>query len=173
MTRQLAVATLEGAAQYYAGLFVQDRGPHDQEWVIKQMFKFDYKDEYAFVAERLRDHDDIFYDMATPNAHAKIDILDSMRDLGHPIYFEIRAGNRVVQDYLFPIESPVADLRYEEESVAVMLIWSAAIHTLMRNHPQFDAFIALLEDSKESGAVLLVTDDDLGRAIVDVRPALD
>lgn len=46
MPRTLDVATLDGAAAHYAALFLQDRPPHDRNWVMGQFFNFTFKDEF-------------------------------------------------------------------------------------------------------------------------------
>jgi hypothetical protein len=51
MPRELDTATLDGAARHYAGLFVQDRKPHDRDWVMQEFFRFTFKDEFEYLIE--------------------------------------------------------------------------------------------------------------------------
>lgn len=51
MTRQIDTATLDGAAGYYASLYMRDAGPFDRAWVMKQFHNFDFKDEFEYLID--------------------------------------------------------------------------------------------------------------------------
>lgn len=55
MPRPLEIATLEGAAKYYASEFLADRKPRDRAWVVGQFHQFAYKDEFDVLVELIRD----------------------------------------------------------------------------------------------------------------------
>ncbi len=126
-----------------------------------------------FVTVSLRDHDPIYLDMTKPNATARAEILESMRQLGSPMYFEIAPNARVILDYLFPIEGQVLELITQEDGIAVHLTTSAAVHFLYQANPDFQQFLDALEVAKQLGTALLITTDmDEGNKIVDVRASL-
>jgi hypothetical protein len=56
MPRQIDTATLDGAAAYYAGLYMQDAGRFDRAWVMGQFHAFDFKDEFDYLTEGVRGH---------------------------------------------------------------------------------------------------------------------
>jgi len=51
-------ATLDGAAKYYAGLFVADHqgGKFTRDWVLKQFYNFTFKDEFAYMVAAMKQH---------------------------------------------------------------------------------------------------------------------
>jgi len=53
MARLLDTETLRGAALYYASLYLADRPPYDRGWVIKEFYKFRYKDAFDFVRNEM------------------------------------------------------------------------------------------------------------------------
>lgn len=55
MSRTLETATLDGAARYYAGLFTLNSGRFDRDWVMGQFHNFDYKDEFGYLVDGMRD----------------------------------------------------------------------------------------------------------------------
>lgn len=56
MTRQLDTVTLDGAGQYYAGLFVSDRpGKFGRDWVMGQFHDFHFKDEHEYLIDATRE----------------------------------------------------------------------------------------------------------------------
>ncbi|HUU01547.1 MAG TPA: calcium-binding EGF-like domain-containing protein [Myxococcota bacterium] len=126
----------------------------------------------GYVTVSLRDHQPVLLDMSMPHADTRAEILDSMRGLGHPMYFEIDLGSRVIVDYLFTLEGPVDNLVPREDGVEVMLLTSAAIHFLKRANPDFQRFLDFLEDTKEHGDAVLVTETRDGYEIIDVRAPL-
>ena len=54
MPRQIDTATLDGAAAYYASLYMRDAGPFDRAWVLGQFHAFDFKDEFEYLIEAVR-----------------------------------------------------------------------------------------------------------------------
>lgn len=54
MSRTLDIATLDGAAKYYAGLYFSDRAPFDRAWVMSEMYKFAYKDEFDYILAQMK-----------------------------------------------------------------------------------------------------------------------
>lgn len=90
-----------------------------------------------------------------------------------PVYLEIKVASRLIQDVLVPYDSPVNELRDQADHVEVLLVWSAAIHVLMRDHPDFDAMYSELAQSMQDGTHRLVTETRDGHEIIDVRLPLD
>lgn len=54
MPRTLDTATLNGAAKYYAGLFLQDAGPMDADWVLRQFHNFTFADEFEYMVAAIK-----------------------------------------------------------------------------------------------------------------------
>ena len=46
MPRALDTATLDAAAEYYAGVFMMNAGERNRDWVMSEFFKFAFKDEF-------------------------------------------------------------------------------------------------------------------------------
>jgi hypothetical protein len=55
MQRSLDTATLNGAAGYYASLFMGNRPPYDRDFVMREFFKFTFKDEFDYLVDATRD----------------------------------------------------------------------------------------------------------------------
>ena len=60
--RQLDTKTLDGAAQYYAARFIEDKAvmnggklKFDRPWVMKQLYNFTYKDEFEYIVARMKE----------------------------------------------------------------------------------------------------------------------
>ena len=49
MSRLIDTATLDVAAEYYAGTFMANRAPLDRNWVMGQFHQFDFKDEFEEI----------------------------------------------------------------------------------------------------------------------------
>jgi len=56
MSRQIDAKTLDNAARYYAGCFLQDRGKFGRDWVMGQMFNFTYRDEFDHIVAALKNN---------------------------------------------------------------------------------------------------------------------
>ena len=56
MTRTLDTATLDAAAQYYAGAFILNRGKHDAAFVERMVHDFDFLDEHLYMVDAIREH---------------------------------------------------------------------------------------------------------------------
>lgn len=56
MTRTLDTATLDAAGQYYAGLIMLDSGKHNRAWVMGQFHDFDFKDEFDYLIDAVREN---------------------------------------------------------------------------------------------------------------------
>lgn len=54
MTRQIDTATLDGAAGYYASLYMRDAGPFNRAWVMGQFHNFTFKDEFEHLIDGVR-----------------------------------------------------------------------------------------------------------------------
>lgn len=50
--------TLDGAAKYYASVFVADNqdGKFTRKWVMTQFYNFYYKDEFEYLVEAVKGH---------------------------------------------------------------------------------------------------------------------
>lgn len=117
------------------------------------------------IAIHLRDHQDV--NLAEGDIHLMF--LETSRDYGTPVYLEIEVATRAIQEVLVPYDSPVANLREQPDRVEVELIWSAAIHVLMRDQPAFQDMLAELEASLADGTNRLVTETRDSHEIIDVR----
>jgi hypothetical protein len=126
----------------------------------------------GFITVTLRDHRAVRLDMSMPHASTRAEILASMGRLGDPVYFEIDPGSRVIVDYLFTLEGPVDAMISRDEGVEVLLMTSAAIHFLRRSSPDFPRFLQFLEDAREQGDAVLITETRDGYEIIDVRAPL-
>lgn len=55
MPRTLDTVTLDGAAEYYAGTFMMNRGRFNRDWVVGQFGRFDFDDEFEYLIDGVRD----------------------------------------------------------------------------------------------------------------------
>jgi hypothetical protein len=121
------------------------------------------------VTVAFRDHEPVTLEVGTPLADLWRDMLDHARENAHPSYLEIAPATRRVLDVEIPYVSPVVELREVAEGVEVLLVYSAAIHSLRREQPGYRAMLDVLEAALASGASVVLTKKD-GLGIVDVRP---
>ncbi len=121
------------------------------------------------IAIHLRDHADV--NLAEGDIHLMF--LQTSQEYGTPVYLEIDVATRAIQEVLVPYDSPVANLREQADRVEVELIWSAAIHVLMRDQPGFEDMLAELQASLDDGSNRLVTETRDSHEIIDVRLPLE
>jgi hypothetical protein len=109
-------------------------------------------------------------DLSGDRAEAWLSVLDELRSAGLPAYVEIDPTTAVITELLVPIVVTVAEIREGDDALEVELVISQAIHRLPRDSPDFGELRRALEEAKESGRPVLVTDALDGHTIIDVRP---
>ncbi len=98
-----------------------------------------------------------------------ISVIDRLRDAGRPVAFELDAVGRIARLFV-PHVSPVHRVNPLDRGVlAVDLVASHARHTLRDSNPNFATIELALREATQSGATLIITEDD-GHNILDVRP---
>lgn len=129
--------------------------------------------EERFITLQFASDQSARLDMSSPQAAVWASVLDSLRLSGQPAYVEVDPSTNVVSTLLIPLRVRVASLTPTAagDAVEVELIISHARHTLRRDHPDFDRLLAALEQARDQGAEVLVTESPESHAIIDVRPA--
>jgi hypothetical protein len=56
MPRVIETKTLDNAALYYAGCFLQNRGRFNRDWVVGQMYSFTYRDEFDHIVAAVKNN---------------------------------------------------------------------------------------------------------------------
>ena len=96
-------------------------------------------------------------------------VIDRLGGAGRPVAFELDADGHIARLFL-PHVSPVRRVYPLDRGVlAVDLVASHARHTLRDSNPNFAALERALREASETGATVIVTEDD-GHDILDVRP---
>ncbi len=105
------------------------------------------------------------------NAAAILEILDSRRQRGAPVYIEIDPRDRRIARLLLPLTVLVTNVRSGPgEEFAIELEPSHARHSLRQENPYFQEIITTLRDLHAKRAWAYVTEGD-DHEIIDVRPA--
>jgi hypothetical protein len=108
-------------------------------------------------------------DPTEPLSAGYAQILEDLRDAHIPGYVEINPETRSISRLLIPLQVKVVALANIGADVAVGLEISQAHRVLKRSNSQFDRLLKILEEAKNTGATVLVTDNE-DHEIVDVRP---
>jgi hypothetical protein len=107
-------------------------------------------------------------DPTEPLSAGYAQILEDLRDAQIPGYVEINPETRSISRLLIPLQVKVVALANIGADVAVGLEISQAPRVLKRSNSQFDRLLKILEEAKNTGATVLVTDNE-DHEIVDVR----
>lgn len=104
-----------------------------------------------------------------PRAAVWARMLDYLQQNNRPVYVELDYDTDVITKLCIPIKAKVLDMLAEEEVVYVGLDTSHARHYLRRNLPDFEKFLNLLQDSKDTDSEILITSTNHEFEIIDVR----
>jgi hypothetical protein len=107
-------------------------------------------------------------DPSEPLSAGYAQILEDLRDAKIPGYVEINPETGSISRLLIPLQVKVVALANIGADVAVGLEISQAHRVLKRSNSQFDRLLKILEEAKDTGATVLVTDNE-DHEIVDVR----
>src|SRR6185503_6506119 len=108
-------------------------------------------------------------DSRRANVWAKI--LDHLERTNRPVYIEIDNDTNIITKLYVPFATTVIDINTSDENaVYVGFNKSHARHYLRRNLPEFENFLAALQNSKDTDTEVLVTSTTHEFEIIDVRP---
>jgi hypothetical protein len=121
---------------------------------------------------KLRGAAGAFIDTTAPARRNWAAVLKSLHQSELPVYLEVGAATREITKLLVPRLVKVAGLVAREEggSFYVKLIISERLHLLSKSHPSFSANLAKLRRAMKTNTAVLVTEDQNGDQIIDVRP---
>jgi Glutaminase len=108
-------------------------------------------------------------DLADARSEGWLAALDGMRAAGLVAYAELDPETSVIVELRRPLAVTVGELRETADGVDVELVISHARHVLRRDSPDFDELRGALEQAREGGTGVLVTETD-AHEIIDVRP---
>jgi hypothetical protein len=109
-------------------------------------------------------------DLTEHRSRVWAEVLDSLRQADRPAYVEIDLDTSLITQVLLPMRYRVERIQSVTGGLQVELVISHARHTLPRSHPKFRDLRRMLEDARERGSEILVTETD-HHEIVDARPA--
>ena len=99
-----------------------------------------------------------------------LEILDDLRKLGSPVYVEI-SDARMITRLLIPAVSTIVAIDEIDSDIVVELANSQAAHRLKKGSPYYDEMLATLREAEARRGTVIVTDDESGREIIDIRTA--
>jgi hypothetical protein len=111
-------------------------------------------------------------DTSIPHSAVWAEVIDSMREAKGTVYVEIDQETNLITELLCPLTVTIADIvdTATKEAVVVELTISQARHYLKRTNPEFQQLLNALQDAKEKGTEVLVTETIDTHEIIDVRP---
>lgn len=106
-------------------------------------------------------------------AAGMLQILEQLRQMGAPVYVEVRPDNREITRLLIPLVTRVTTIsEIGTEEISVELQLSHARHRLARKYPEFAQLLETLRAAQEKTSWLIVTETD-EHEIIDARPSPD
>lgn len=120
------------------------------------------------VTLELEDGRRVLLDPADERSEGFVRVIDSLAQLGRPVAFELDDNDRI-QRLFTPHVSAVRQVRRLDAGLlAVDLVESHGRHVLRESNSNFEAIERTVREAAESGATLIVTEDD-AHDILDVR----
>jgi hypothetical protein len=111
-------------------------------------------------------------DMTVPRSKVWTEVLHSLRQANEPAYVELDPATNVITNLLCPLTVRVGAITPNAagDAVEVELIISHARHHLRRAHADFQQMLQTLQDAKNRGTPVVVTETMNDHEIIDVRP---
>jgi len=105
-----------------------------------------------------------------PRAVVWAKMLDFLQKNNRPVYVEIDPDTNVIARLHIPQAAKVLNIDPHEDVVNVTFTTSHAVHYLRRNLTDFQKFLEILQSSKDTDTVIMVTAVSHEFEIIDVRP---
>ena len=97
-------------------------------------------------------------------------VLEGLRELGRPVYFELNPDTGTIDRLLIPLVSPVVGLSPLKDGVLrIELANSHTVHKLWRNAPDFEELERELRAALDTGEPVILVEDDISHDVIDVR----
>lgn len=109
-------------------------------------------------------------DMTTHRSRVWAEVLDSFRETGRLAYVEIDPDTSLITEVLQPMRYRVGRTVRSAAGLEVELVISHARHFLRRSNPDFEELRRTLEEAREKGSPILVTETLEQHEIIDARP---
>ncbi|MCA3364284.1 MAG: hypothetical protein INF79_01555 [Roseomonas sp.] len=124
------------------------------------------------VSVKLSGDETVLLNTKSPLGKHWMAVLRSLCQNKLPVYLEIHPTTKEITQLLTPRAVKVARVSAREGAgdVDVALIISERLHLLSRSHPNFSANLAKLQRAMKTDSAVLVTEDQNGDQIIDVRP---
>ena len=143
----------------------------DDVWIVHKAESVGEEDN-GQVPVNMANGDTYFLDADNKLTDVWTDMIELSIDNDRHVSLMIDTDTDIILDFEVPLEGQIESLVEEQDEVRVMMLVSAAVHVLYKNHPCFDEFYDLLLQAEQTGDILVVT-ETMENGIVDVRPPVD
>ncbi len=111
-----------------------------------------------------------FLHLDHPRAVVWARMIDFLQKNNRPVYVELDYDTEVITKLCIPIATKIIDIHTTDELVVyVGLTASHATHYLRRNLPDFERFLLLLQQAKDTDSTIMITSTNHEFEIIDVR----
>ena len=143
----------------------------DDVWIVHKALSVG-EEQNGQIPVNMGNGDKYFMDADSKLTDVWMDMIELSIDNDRHVSLMIDTDTDIVLDFEVPLEGQIESLVEEQDEVRVMMLVSAAVHVLYKNHPCFSEFYDLLLKAEQMGDILVVT-ETMEDGVVDVRPPVD